>query len=87
MRWVHKAWRDCPTGPGTVPGSCVALRRASCLHAGRDPKPFPPPMKLAKEMVDAMGGQDSEHYRQFKVGTWGEVGMWGVGAGRVNSGQ
>lgn len=44
-------------------------------------------MKLAKEMVDAMGGQDSEHYRQFKVGTWGEVGMWGVGAGRVNSGQ
>ena len=38
--------------------------------AGRDPKPFPPPMKLCKEMVDAMGGQDSEHYRQFKVGGW-----------------
>ena len=24
-------------------------------------------MKLCKEMVDAMGGQDSEHYRQFKA--------------------
>jgi phosphatidylinositol 3-kinase len=35
---------------------------------GRDPKPFPPPMKLCKEMVDAMGGQDSDHYRQFQVG-------------------
>ena len=26
---------------------------------GRDPKPFPPPMKLCKEMVEAMGGKDS----------------------------
>lgn len=34
---------------------------------GRDPKPFPPPMKLCKEMVDAMGGQDSDHYRQFQT--------------------
>jgi len=25
---------------------------------GRDPKPFPPPMKLCKEMVVAMGGQE-----------------------------
>lgn len=24
---------------------------------GRDPKPLPPPFKLVKEMVDAMGGQ------------------------------
>lgn len=23
---------------------------------GRDPKPFPPPMKLCREMVDVMGG-------------------------------
>lgn len=30
-------------------------------------------MKLCKEMVDAMGGQDSEHYRQFKVGRAGVV--------------
>uniref|UniRef100_A0A1B6LQ06 Phosphatidylinositol 3-kinase catalytic subunit type 3 n=1 Tax=Graphocephala atropunctata TaxID=36148 RepID=A0A1B6LQ06_9HEMI len=32
---------------------------------GRDPKPLPPPMKLSKEMVEAMGGTDSEHYREF----------------------
>lgn len=49
------------------PGLDSSGGRAS-VHAGRDPKPFPPPMKLCKEMVDAMGGQDSEHYRQFKVG-------------------
>ncbi|KAK9811578.1 hypothetical protein WJX72_006428 [[Myrmecia] bisecta] len=34
---------------------------------GRDPKPFPPPMKLCKEMVDAMGGAESDHYRQFRT--------------------
>jgi phosphatidylinositol 3-kinase len=34
---------------------------------GNDPKPFPPPMKLCREMVDAMGGQDSEHYRRFQT--------------------
>lgn len=33
---------------------------------GRDPKPLPPPMKLSKEMVEAMGGVHSEHYHQFK---------------------
>ncbi|KAL7928703.1 kinase-like domain-containing protein [Trichoderma chlorosporum] len=33
---------------------------------GRDPKPFAPVMKLSKEMVDCMGGVQSEHYRQFK---------------------
>ena len=32
---------------------------------GKDPKPFPPPMKLCKEMVEAMGGSNSESYRQF----------------------
>lgn len=32
---------------------------------GRDPKPFPPPVKLCREMVDALGGADSEHYRRF----------------------
>ena len=26
---------------------------------GRDPKPMPPPFKLVKEMVDAMGGHQS----------------------------
>jgi hypothetical protein len=24
---------------------------------GNDPKPFPPPMKLCREMIEAMGGQ------------------------------
>lgn len=33
---------------------------------GRDPKPFAPLMKLSKEMVDCMGGVQSEHYRQFR---------------------
>ncbi|XWS63673.1 hypothetical protein CRYUN_Cryun06bG0121700 [Craigia yunnanensis] len=28
---------------------------------GRDPKPFPPPMKLCKEMVEAMGGAESSN--------------------------
>ncbi|KAI1296923.1 Phosphatidylinositol 3-kinase catalytic subunit type 3 [Halotydeus destructor] len=33
---------------------------------GRDPKPFPPPMKLSREMVEGMGGVQSEHYQQFR---------------------
>lgn len=33
---------------------------------GRDPKPFPPPMKLCKEMVEGMGGHYSESYLKFK---------------------
>lgn len=33
---------------------------------GRDPKPFPPPMKLSREMVEGMGGVNSEHYQQFR---------------------
>ncbi|KAJ1532268.1 hypothetical protein ONE63_000884 [Megalurothrips usitatus] len=33
---------------------------------GRDPKPLPPPIKLSKEMVDAMGGLDSDHYHEFR---------------------
>ena len=36
-------------------------------HAGRDPKAFPPPMKICREMVDAMGGPDSEMYRNFRT--------------------
>eukprot|EP00873_Tetraselmis_striata_P009874 jgi/Tetstr1/430138/TSEL_019971.t1 len=34
---------------------------------GRDPKPFPPPMKLCREMVEAMGGAESEHYVKFRT--------------------
>ncbi|KAI9263703.1 kinase-like domain-containing protein [Sporodiniella umbellata] len=33
---------------------------------GRDPKPFPPPMKLCKEMIEAMGGADSAYYLSFQ---------------------
>lgn len=33
---------------------------------GRDPKPFAPLMKLSKEMVDCMGGVQSDQYQQFK---------------------
>lgn len=33
---------------------------------GRDPKPMPPPMKLSREMVEAMGGIDSEYYHEFR---------------------
>mmetsp|Transcript_20231 Transcript_20231/g.60979 ORF Transcript_20231/g.60979 Transcript_20231/m.60979 type:complete len:864 (+) Transcript_20231:256-2847(+) len=34
---------------------------------GRDPKPFPPPMKLCKEMVEVMGGADGDAYRAFRT--------------------
>ncbi|XP_017786866.1 PREDICTED: phosphatidylinositol 3-kinase catalytic subunit type 3 isoform X2 [Nicrophorus vespilloides] len=33
---------------------------------GRDPKPLPPPMKLSREMVEGMGGINSDHYQEFK---------------------
>lgn len=33
---------------------------------GRDPKPFPPAVKVCKEMVDALGGIHSPHYARFK---------------------
>jgi len=33
---------------------------------GRDPKPFPPSIKVCKEMVDGMGGDKSLHYGRFK---------------------
>ncbi|KAJ3694315.1 hypothetical protein LUZ60_009795 [Juncus effusus] len=33
---------------------------------GQDPKPFPPPMKLCKEMVEAMGSAESQYYTRFK---------------------
>lgn len=34
---------------------------------GRDPKAFPPPMKLCAPMVEAMGGSDSAYYRAFRT--------------------
>ncbi|WVN86799.1 uncharacterized protein L203_101971 [Cryptococcus depauperatus CBS 7841] len=33
---------------------------------GRDPKPYPPPVKVCKEMVDGMGGTGSSHYARFQ---------------------
>lgn len=33
---------------------------------GHDPKPWPPPMKICKEMVQALGGKSSTYYRQFE---------------------
>ena len=33
---------------------------------GRDPKPLAPPVKVCKEMIDAMGGVQSVHYQRFK---------------------
>lgn len=33
---------------------------------GKDPKPYPPPMKLCKQMVDCMGGKGSHGYELFK---------------------
>ncbi|PSS34047.1 hypothetical protein PHLCEN_2v1951 [Hermanssonia centrifuga] len=33
---------------------------------GRDPKPLAPPVKVCKEMIDAMGGVQSVHYARFK---------------------
>ena len=36
-------------------------------NVGRDPKAFPPPMKLCAPMVEAMGGSDSPYYRAFRT--------------------
>ena len=33
---------------------------------GRDPKPFPPTIKICREMVDGMGGASSVHYTRFR---------------------
>jgi phosphatidylinositol 3-kinase len=32
---------------------------------GRDPKPLPPKVRITKEMIDAMDGMNSPHYKQF----------------------
>ena len=33
---------------------------------GKDPKPYPPPIKLCKEMVECMGGKNSKKFEEFK---------------------
>uniref|UniRef100_A0A0B7AR12 Phosphatidylinositol 3-kinase catalytic subunit type 3 n=1 Tax=Arion vulgaris TaxID=1028688 RepID=A0A0B7AR12_9EUPU len=37
---------------------------------GRDPKIMAPSMRLNRQMVEAMGGYDSEHFQRFKVFTY-----------------
>lgn len=34
---------------------------------GREPKPFAPPVKLCREMVEAMGGTESDAYIEFQT--------------------
>ena len=33
---------------------------------GRDPKPFPPPVKVCPEMIEAMGGTQSQDFARFQ---------------------
>lgn len=33
---------------------------------GRDPKPYPPPFKLNKDMVEGMGGSGSDEMKRFR---------------------
>jgi phosphatidylinositol 3-kinase len=33
---------------------------------GRDPKPYPPPFKLTREMVEGMGGHESDQFNRFR---------------------
>jgi phosphatidylinositol 3-kinase len=33
---------------------------------GKDPKPFPPPVRLTREMIAGMGGPESANYQRFK---------------------
>lgn len=33
---------------------------------GRDPKPFPPPVKVAPQMIEAMGGARSTEFARFQ---------------------
>ncbi len=33
---------------------------------GRDPKPYPPPMKITREMIEGMGGSQSEETKRFR---------------------
>uniref|UniRef100_A0A0A9YDS8 Phosphatidylinositol 3-kinase, root isoform n=1 Tax=Lygus hesperus TaxID=30085 RepID=A0A0A9YDS8_LYGHE len=51
----------------------ILLRRdGRLLHVdfgyilGNDPKPFPPPMKISKEMIDVLGGPQNAQYIEFK---------------------
>ena len=34
---------------------------------GRDPKPYPPPIKIRKDMIEAMGGIEHANFKIFKA--------------------
>lgn len=59
-------------GSGFLGLRAVAFSPGKLFHIdfgyilGRDPKPLPPPMKLSKEMVEGMGGMQSEQYQEFR---------------------
>lgn len=54
----HNANFDCVFFPPTIVDFGYILNR--------DPKPFPPPVKVSKEMVDCMGGPSSPNYARFR---------------------
>ncbi|WZZ51133.1 hypothetical protein YC2023_051240 [Brassica napus] len=62
----------CSRSLTNMPGNQIGDDDGRLFHVdfafilGRDPKPFPPPMKLCKEMLEAMGGADSQYYTRFK---------------------
>jgi len=33
---------------------------------GRDPKPYPPPIKIRMDMIEAMGGIEHDNFKIFK---------------------
>lgn len=35
---------------------------------GKDPKPLAPYIRMNESMIEGMGGRDSSHYQDFKVG-------------------
>ena len=39
-----------------------------CFQFGRDPHwlPLPPPMRITRDMIEAMGGGRSQHFRRFR---------------------
>lgn len=63
---------QCPLSRSSFQNVLSSLHPGKLFHIdfgyilGRDPKPLPPPMKLSKEMVEGMGGMQSEQYQEFR---------------------
>lgn len=52
----------------------IMVTKSGCLFhidfgfiLGKDPKPYPPPFRLTKEMAEAMGYPDDPNYQKFKT--------------------